>query len=616
MNQFFNQISEDIKALKNSYGANEPLLAKDEYAFNYWVLTKLFNVDEEVVSSNITEYRDDGVDCYVFFEELKELYLIQCKYYGESTKLDATYVKNDFLVRPLTTLANNSYKRSIQLQEIFNKFKNDGDFKLYLYLYVSNDIITPAVTNAFDKYRCADDRIGCYVEAKLFSLSDIKECYFEDRKEGIRKFNAEFYTRNKGTVLNINSESYNLPHLIDAKYILTPVSIIYEIVKSAKDKNYLLFAENIREYLGNKGVNAKIAKTLQDKNDRANFFYYNNGITVICDDIKEEDSRKVGYGKKYIAKNPQIVNGCQTVNSIYEMLSRYHDSDIEQEFQDTFVMVKLLVLDASNDVDRSLYENIVRYNNSQNAIKDKDFVANQSLFYNMQKDFQQRGFLLAVKQSDKNKFKGYDFNKIRPLLTSFVDRYELSFNRIEDIVIPLEKLLQVILAVFMDGYYVFTKKSSVLKVDSSIHERIIEFIKNGGMTTDNLIELYLLYLKAEKDKENSEDGKTPIPFYMLGFIGKVFQNCLINLRKEKCDMLFASKLNIDVIYDFYAGVTRLYKSTTKIQRNVEYNIMIKQPIDNDTLFLSIAQEKELTASPEKRKTINEFQNCEQSFFEN
>ena len=74
------------------------------------------------------------------------------------------------------------------------------------------------------------------------------------------------------------------------------------------------------------------------------FFYYNNGITVICDSVNEKTIHDPNMNKAYTAENPQIVNGCQTVNTIYETLNRYSIEDISDKFKNTVVMVKLLVL--------------------------------------------------------------------------------------------------------------------------------------------------------------------------------------------------------------------------------------------------------------------------------
>ncbi len=379
-NIFKKQIEEDIKYLQKNNSKYDLNLEKDEYAFNYWVLTKLFNIDEECAYDNITEYSDNGVDCFVYFEELKELYIIQNKYYNDSTPVNKNYVINDFLYRPLNTLALNNYKRSPKLQEIFNKWKNDSEFKIFLYFYVTNNIIDISLINTFNTFKYSNDKIDCYIEAKIFYLNDIKEQYFEDRKKDNKQFKCNFLSINDGTFLNIDKDNYKLPNLTDAKYILTPVKLIYDIVKEANDKKYLLFEENIREYLGNKGVNAKIAKTLESDSDRENFFYYNNGITIICDAVKKESHNHIKYKRQFKVDNPQIVNGCQTVNTIYEVLRKCRIDELDK-FENTFVMVKLLVLNKAED--SKLYHDIVRYNNSQTAITEKNFAANKDSFMNM-----------------------------------------------------------------------------------------------------------------------------------------------------------------------------------------------------------------------------------------
>jgi hypothetical protein len=604
---FKQQIIEDINLIKDNYIAYNPHLEKDEFAFNYWILTKLFNVDEEVADNNITEYRDDGVDCFVFFEDSKELFIIQNKFYSEQTPLNRSYIQDDFLTRPLNRLIGGNYNRSEELQNIFNKYKNDSDFSIHLHLYVSNDNTDKTIIDMFEKYQNRDTRISCYVDAEIFYLKDIQTKYLDERKENVKNFKCDFYTINDGTVLNINTENYNLPNLIEAKYILTQVSQLHSIVKQSNEKEYSLFEENIREYLGNKGINAKIAKTLEDKCDRANFFYYNNGITVICDKIDKSASVKPNLNRCFTAYNPQIVNGCQTVSTIYHVLEKYNPSDVEQEFKNTYVMVKLLVLNIENEQESKLYKDIVKFNNSQNAITEKAFTANKQLFFNMQKEFEDRGLLLAVKQSDVNKFKTkYKFNDFRPRYEKFEKLFKIKFEKIEDIIIPLEKLLQIILAFHSNGYYAFTKKSQVLKHDTHINTSVVDFIKNSGFTMEDILKLYLLYLKAEREKKASEDLRTPIPFYLIGFIGTSFSILSNEKARKAFSYIFESENNISAIFEFYKNVTTLYKNACKNQKKLEYNVMIKTPIDDTILVQSVSNAKDFISDSQIRQIVNEF----------
>ncbi|GAG63198.1 unnamed protein product, partial [marine sediment metagenome] len=90
-------------------------------------------------------------------------------------------------------------------------------------------------------------------------------------------------------------------------WVLTiSVEEIRSLVNKYEDK---LFRKNVRNFLGKSRTNKKIIETL-DK-DPAHFWYYNNGITILCD--KANIVMEKGYVR---LENPQIVNGCQTVKSI------------------------------------------------------------------------------------------------------------------------------------------------------------------------------------------------------------------------------------------------------------------------------------------------------------
>ena len=73
-----------------------------------------------------------------------------------------------------------------------------------------------------------------------------------------------------------------------------------------------LFARNIRGFLGMKSpVNKGMEETLKKEPER--FFYYNNGVTIICD----EAERKSSGGRDILqVANPQVINGQQTTRTL------------------------------------------------------------------------------------------------------------------------------------------------------------------------------------------------------------------------------------------------------------------------------------------------------------
>lgn len=78
---FRKQLEDDLAFIGENYQYLDPKLTKMEYVFNFWIETKLFDVDEELALNNISEYNDKCIDCFVHYNESKELFLIQNKYY-------------------------------------------------------------------------------------------------------------------------------------------------------------------------------------------------------------------------------------------------------------------------------------------------------------------------------------------------------------------------------------------------------------------------------------------------------------------------------------------------------------------------------------------------------
>lgn len=578
MSDFKKQIDQDIKEYQSrlKYVSN---INKDEWAFNYWVLDKLFYEDEELIEEKIIDYNDMSIDCYEIYEDTKDIYLIQNKYYNDNTKITAEYVKNDFLLRGINALKNGTYKRSSELQKAFTRLKNDPEFTVRLQLFVTNDCHNEEAEKYIREFNAKNKK--CI--ANIFYLNDIKKRYYDEIEEIHTHITVKVESVVKGTILNINNDAYKLENVLDARYVLTPVVSIYRLYRESLEKQYPIFDKNIREYLENKGINKGIYNTLQDENDRKNFFYYNNGITIICDSMTKIETQPSDYNMnaKFYITNPQVVNGCQTVNSIYEYLQNVAPSELEREFKDTFVMLKILVINRDNDLESELYKNIVKYNNSQNKIDEKTFVANTSVFLRLQEEFEKKGFLLLIKQSDKNKFskKYKTISKLKELSCARFDMFGIDLpQKLESFYVPLDKLLQVINAFVSGGYIAYTKKSQMLKFDSKPYNTAVEFIKNDDVTIDLLLNLYMLYKRADQEKVKNDDSRVPIPYYLIDFFAKY--ECE-DRNPSNISAQLDGIVKINHIIKCYTGVTKGYMNRYSNDYNVDYNKMIKQPVKYD-----------------------------------
>lgn len=579
-NSFKSQIESDIAEYKEAH-PNITNMHKDEWAFNYWVLDKLFFEDEEIIESKIIDYSDYGTDAYEFYEDTKDIYLIQNKFYSDDSIISASYVKNDFLIRTITALENGTYNKAPELQNFFNKYKEDSDFTVYIQLFVTNNRHSVEA----DEYVKVFNLKHPKYRAKIFYLEDIEERYYNEVKEVKKNLKVTIESINNGTILNINNAAYKLSNVIDAKYVFTPVVSVFKMYDDALRQGYPIFDKNIREYLGNTGVNKNIYNTLMSPIDRKNFFYYNNGITIICDKMDSVVTKAhsgTNLGASFSIYNPQIVNGCQTVNSIYEVLKNTNPNELYNQFKDTFVMLKILQIDRISDEQQVLYRNIVKYNNSQNSIDEKTFVSNKGIFYRLQNEFEQRGFLLLIKQSDKHKYANeYKIvTKLREANSQRLIRFGLTQTKnAKDVFVPLEKLLQVICAFVSGAYTAYVKKSNMLKFNSEQYNIAINFIKSVN-SIDTILDLYLIYKRAEEEKSKRADSRAPIPYYLIDCFARY--EC-----KERTANLILPELatnkKIERIISLYTKVTKAYAIVYFKEYNIDYNKMIKQPVKYDIL---------------------------------
>ncbi|MFH8684196.1 AIPR family protein [Streptomyces lydicus] len=128
-----------------------------------------------------------------------------------------------------------------------------------------------------------------------------------------------------------------------------------------------LFDQNVRFALGATDVNATMVDSLL--NAPQEFWYLNNGITVLCDSVRTTyvARRAQGQPVRLELGNARVVNGAQTVaaaRQAYELEPR--------AVAEALVAVRLICLDgAPND----LAQRITRATNTQNHIEARDFAA-------------------------------------------------------------------------------------------------------------------------------------------------------------------------------------------------------------------------------------------------
>ena len=140
--------------------------------------------------------------------------------------------------------------------------------------------------------------------------------------------------------------------------------------------------------------------------------------------------------------------------------------------------------------------------------------------------------------------------------------------------------MQIFLAFCTNPTDAIQNKSKLLKVESTQHKVILDFIKNPEVTNNDKLNLLLLYLRAEAEKKKSEDGKTPNSFYLISWFANY--ECMGD-AKMISQKLSTSK-DIDSIITKYSLLFKFYRMEwNKMNPEKDYNAMIKSPIVHNIL---------------------------------
>ncbi|HBI14532.1 MAG TPA: abortive phage resistance protein [Desulfobulbaceae bacterium] len=149
----------------------------------------------------------------------------------------------------------------------------------------------------------------------------------------------------------------------------------------------LLLERNVRRFLGLQGnrVNQGIDHTLRTEAERENFYFYNNGITLLC--RKFTYNALQGENFQVRAEGLQIINGGQTCKTIQATLAALAGADAGLER--AFVLVRLYQLPSDS---ADLVRSITYATNSQNPVDLRDLRSNDPKQKSLETSIRDLGF--------------------------------------------------------------------------------------------------------------------------------------------------------------------------------------------------------------------------------
>lgn len=357
----------------------------DDNAFCFWFIHAYLTDDEERVRDALVGgARDVGADAIFADPDAHRIYVIQSKYRTRPKPVHES--RNDVLAFGQLGEDLIGDKRSFEarlaqanavvrdrLQEIRHKITH-SDYRLRL-VYVT----TGAVSRGLDDevQARAQDRFDCIV----FQRPDVLRL-LEDYIDGAAPpvplldlpIDGDTFLRRYDPALGIESWVFSMRG--------TDVARIYG------DAGVRLFARNIRGFLGRKtDVNKGLEHSLRREPDR--FWYYNNGITIVCDSAHDTGR---GGERRLRVTHAQVINGQQTTRVIEEVGGKRAS-----------VLVRVIAIPRASDNGAydSLVGRIVEATNWQNAIEHSDLMSNDAEQVRLERELRKRSYAYLRKRASK-----------------------------------------------------------------------------------------------------------------------------------------------------------------------------------------------------------------------
>lgn len=387
---FYHLILENITGIIDSENKTYEIIDTQ-----YNKIVNEINVDDLGIDAvNIFENDDGEIDIQLFnFKYRNSFNPDKTKSENDisrSTKFLEYIIQGENLNTDTNTLVHN------QINSILNYQNSNKACNLYMYM-VSNEPHGFA-PNSNDYIKILEKNYGMTIVN--ISLDDIIS-FYNNKKDNHKSsfmispneflsFQSDEKSTQKSYILKLSlldliritsnnqklSNDYGMEddeHIIDTKLDL---SLLYD---------------NVRGYLGeDTKYNKNIIQTLI--NDHQYFFMFNNGITITAEKI-ECNSKNSGMKYLFTIENFQIVNGGQTLRSIYNFLHNNHDLLKITKLREAYVLVRLF----KTDKDDTLKNSIAEYTNSQNAISEIDLKSIDMLQIQIEKYFAEIGLLYVRK---------------------------------------------------------------------------------------------------------------------------------------------------------------------------------------------------------------------------
>lgn len=392
----FDDLQEQVADLKTRH----PNLKNDD-AFVAWFLRAyVTDREEEAIEAVAGGVGDKGIDAVLVDDRSKCVFIVQAKYRERIAAKSES--RNDVLgfARLAETLSDPDAMRSMldhlepytsTLLTRAHQRLTKNNYRLWLYYVTLGTVSKPLVKEAAAIASRASTDASVEILAGKRLLTLLRD-YLDGAAPPIPTLDLDMEKSNKVTVNGI-LQRYDRENDVESWVFAMRGSDVAEVFRTAGVR---LFARNIRGFIGEgTPVNRGIGNTLNKEPDH--FFYYNNGITIICD--RAEKRSNMGRDLLRVS-NPQVINGQQTCR----MLAAY-----QKESGAASVLVKVMQVPRDDGRSPEAFERlvsaIVAGTNWQNAIKPSDLMSNDRRQIDLERALRKLGYAYLRKRQTKGEIR-------------------------------------------------------------------------------------------------------------------------------------------------------------------------------------------------------------------
>ncbi|MHC1782283.1 MAG: AIPR family protein [Anaerolineaceae bacterium] len=385
---------------------SEESLENKGMAFIYLCLRTLFKLNDDEIEEAITDGPMDGEVDAIYISN-RMIHIMTFKYTDNFVISKRNYPESELDQFTLTvdSIINGTLDERTINNAIWEKYKeitnlsSSGKIEIKVYVISNKEYPTePArskLENIINKYRIIEKPL-------YFDQEDIVTKIIENKSE---KVNGEFHFIEKQ---HFEKSTGNIRTIIGAMAATDLINLI-EDKNDTSQINEQVFNENVRVYKPEHRVNKAIIESATDEHNYQ-FFYLNNGITILCDKVEYTP-----FTRSPIVRltNFQIINGGQTSHSLFE---------IKKRDQEKLEVIELLVRICEIDSEDPLSQEISKTSNNQIPIGSRDLHSNDLIQSKLQDEFETLGFYYERKPnqfSDKPKNKVLDNELLGQLFMSY-----------------------------------------------------------------------------------------------------------------------------------------------------------------------------------------------------